>query len=76
MGKQSCLYTTLLEERLERRLLRAPSRRWEDNDVHTWEVACEDMNWIELAFDCVRRWVMTWAVLSLLVRISVGCWLV
>ena len=49
-----------------KRPLGRPRRKWEDNiKMDLQEVGCGDVDWIELAQDRERRWVLVNAVMNL-----------
>jgi hypothetical protein len=52
IGESRDAYRVLVGKREEKRQLRRPRRRWEDNiKMDIQEVGCEVMDWIDLAQD-------------------------
>jgi hypothetical protein len=59
-------YSVLVRKRGGKRLLVRPRRRWNDNiKTDFQEVECGGMDWIDLAQDRNRWWVLLNAVLNL-----------
>jgi len=60
MGERRvCVYRDLVEEPEGKRPLGRPRRRWEDTiKMDLQEVGCGDKDWIELAQDKDRWWVL------------------
>jgi len=68
-GGRRGVYRVLVGKTEGRRPLGRPRRRWEDNiKMDLQEVECGGMDWIDLAEDRDRWWVLVTAVMN--VRVS------
>jgi 3-oxoacyl-ACP reductase-like protein len=66
MGGACSAYRVLVGKPEGKRPLGRPRRRWEDNiKANFQEVGCVGMDWIELAQDRDRGWILTNAVMNL-----------
>ena len=66
MGEWRGVYRVLVGKPEGKRPLGRPRRKWEDNiKMDLQEVGCGDVDWIELAQDRERRWVLVNAVMNL-----------
>jgi len=66
MGKERGLYRVLLGKPEGRRPLGRPRQRWVDNiRMYLQEVGCRYMDWIGLAQDRDRWWMLVSAVMNL-----------
>ena len=66
MGERIGAYGVLVGILKGNRLLGRPLQRWEDNiTMHLREVGCGGMDWIELAQDRDRWWVVVNVVMHL-----------
>jgi hypothetical protein len=67
-GERRGVYRVLVGKPEGNRPLTRPSRRWDDNIMmDLQEVGCGGIDWIELAQDTNRWWVLVNAVMNLLV---------
>jgi hypothetical protein len=65
-GEGRCVHRGLVGKSEEKRPLERPGRRWEgDIKMDLQEVGCGCMDWIELAEDRDRFWVLVNAVMNL-----------
>jgi hypothetical protein len=59
MGESRGIYKVLVGKPEGKRLLGRPRHRWDDNiKIDLWQVGCRCMDWIELAQDRDRWWVL------------------
>jgi hypothetical protein len=66
MGERRGVYRVSVGKREGKRPLGRPRHRWEDNiKMDLQEVGCRGMDWIELAQDRDRWWVLVNVVMSL-----------
>jgi hypothetical protein len=66
MGEGRDMYRVLVGKPEGKRPMGRPTHRWEDNvNVDLLEVGCGGMDWIELAQDRARWWVLVNAVMNL-----------
>jgi hypothetical protein len=66
MGERRCVYRVLVGKPEEKRPLRRPRRRWEDNIfMDLQEVECGSMDWTNLAGDRDRWGALVNAVMNL-----------
>jgi hypothetical protein len=73
MGARRGVYRVLLERRTGTRPLAKQRRRWEDDiNMDLQEVGWGDVDWIDLAQDRGRWWVLLSAVMNLRVANNVG----
>jgi hypothetical protein len=73
MGERRGLYRVLVEKPEGKRPLGRPRCRWENiNKIDLQEVRCGGLDWIELAEDSDRWWVLVNAVMNLRVPYYAG----
>ena len=73
MDEWRCVYRVLVGKPEGKRPLGRPRRRWEDNNkIDLQGVGCGGMDWMELAQDRDRWWVLVNAVMNLQVPQNAG----
>jgi hypothetical protein len=72
-GESRGVYRVVVGKPKEKKTLRRPRCRWEDNiKMDLQEVGCEGMNWIDVTQDRDRWWAVVTAVMNLRVPQNVG----